>query len=132
MLGGQHSRFTALPVMTDVKKSLYSSVIDSHIKNSKNWNYKFCSRTDRHYANVLHTKFTLQCLLFSICESITLLYVLRFLHKCLQFFNLILFIRKVIYLGFEKSQRRVSHDSLCYISILTTYLLTYFASCQMI
>jgi len=31
---------------------------------------------------------------------------------------------KIIYLGFEKSQRSVTHDSLCYINILT-YLLTY-------
>jgi len=31
-------------------------------------------------------------------------------------------IRKIIYLGFEKSQRSVTHDSLRYINILT-YLL---------
>ena len=31
---------------------------------------------------------------------------------------------KIIYLGFEKSQRSVTHDSLRYINILT-YLLTY-------
>ena len=33
-------------------------------------------------------------------------------------------ILKIIYLGFEKSQRSVMHDFLCYINILT-YLLTY-------
>ena len=34
------------------------------------------------------------------------------------------YLKKIIYLGFEKSQRSVTHDSLRYINILT-YLLTY-------
>ena len=38
---------------------------------------------------------------------------------------------KIIYLGFEKSQRSVTHDSLRYINILT-YLLTYLNKIQFV
>jgi len=35
------------------KQSLYTSVIDSHIENSKNWNCEFSCRAHHHNAEVL-------------------------------------------------------------------------------
>ena len=38
-----------------VKNSLYTSVIDSHIENSKNWNCKFSCGARRSCENVLYS-----------------------------------------------------------------------------
>ena len=68
-------------VYINVKNSLYTSVIDSHIENSKNRNCEFSCRAHRHNADgwsapQLNSQF--QFLLFSMCESITLVYKLFF------------------------------------------------------
>jgi len=63
----------------NVKKSLYTSVMDSRIKNSKNWNCEFSCGARRRCDDVLYTYIhSSYFLLFLMGESIALVYKLCF------------------------------------------------------